>query len=128
MNQRTTWILAIILGGLAVGLGAFGAHALETMLEARERTDTWDLAVHYQMFHALAMLFTGTMIPEYGKWFRIAAVLLFTGILCFSGSLYVLCLSEMVFPLVLITPLGGVLLMAGWGAMLTGLLSHKKQA
>lgn len=125
MNQRNTLITGILFGGLAVGLGAFGAHALEAILEERGRTDTWDLAVEYQVIHALAMLFAGMMNRNESKWFSLASTLFTAGVLCFSGSLYVLCLTDIVFPIVLITPLGGVLLMAGWASMLAGVFKDK---
>ena len=124
MNQHNTLITAIIFGGLAVGLGAFGAHALEAMLAQRGRTDTWDLAVQYQMIHGLALLFIGIMLKENQKSFSIAASLITAGVVCFSGSLYVLCLTDITFPLVLITPFGGVLLIAGWVAMLFGVIQN----
>lgn len=125
MNQRLTFITAIIFGGLAVGLGAFGAHALEIMLAQRNRTDTWDLAVQYQMIHALVLLINGLMLKENLKSYRIAAILFTAGVLCFSGSLFVLCLTDILFPLVLITPLGGVMLIAGWISMLAGVIQKK---
>lgn len=125
MNQKNTFISGIIFGGSAVGLGAFGTHALEAMLTARGRVDTWDLAVQYQVIHALVLLFTGMMMKTPARSISTAAVLLTAGVLCFSGSLYVLCLTDIVFPLVLITPLGGVLLMAGWAALLVGFIKNK---
>ena len=128
MNRRAILITGILFGGLAVALGAFGAHALESQLEARDRTETWDLAVQYQMVHSLTLLFIGTIVPAYGRGFRIAGLLLTTGVLCFSGSLYALCLTDIVFPLVLITPLGGVLLISGWAAMLITVIRTKTVA
>jgi len=125
MNQRNTLITGILFGGLAVGLGAFGAHALEAILEERGRTDTWDLAVEYQVIHALALLITGVLNKNQNKWLGLASTLLIAGVLCFSGSLYALCLTDIVFPIVLITPLGGVLLMAGWASLLVGVLKDK---
>ena len=126
MNQRTTLIAGSVLSGLAVALGAFGAHALETMLTARDRTDTWDLAVQYQIIHGLALLITGLLFPQDPRGLKITSSLFLSGVMCFSGSLYVLCLSEIVFPLVLITPLGGLLLIGGWAFMLVSILKNYK--
>ena len=128
MNQRTVLITAILFGMLAVALGAFGAHALEELLESRGKSDTWDLAVQYQMIHALTLLFVGVMLKGNEQWFRPAAVLLISGVVCFSGSLYALCLTNLVFPIVLITPLGGTLLIAGWLFMLIGVIRNSTKA
>ena len=114
MNQRITLLTGIISMALAVGLGAFGAHALEPVLIERGRTDTWDLAVLYQMIHGLGLLATGILFDEKIKWFRPTSIAMLAGIVCFSGSLYLLCLTDIVFPLVFITPLGGVLLIVAW--------------
>ena len=126
MNQRTTLITGAVLSGLAVALGAFGAHALEAMLTARDRTDTWDLAVQYQIIHGLALLITGLLLPQDPRGLKITSSLFLSGVMCFSGSLYVLCLSEIIFPLVLITPLGGLLLIGGWAFMLVSILKNYK--
>ena len=128
MSERVTLILATTLGAFAVALGAFGAHALEAMLEARGRADTWDLAVNYQIIHALVLLSIGILMRSIkNSWLNYSSLLILAGIVCFSGSLYVLCLTNIIFPLVLITPLGGVLLMAGWLALLAGVLkSYQK--
>ncbi|MFZ9505097.1 MAG: DUF423 domain-containing protein [Cyclobacteriaceae bacterium] len=126
MNQRTTLIAGVVLSGLAVALGAFGAHALEAMLTARGRTDTWDLAVQYQIIHGLALLITALLLPQDPKRLKITSSLFLSGVICFSGSLYVLCLSEIIFPLVLITPLGGLLLIGGWSFMLISIMKNYK--
>ena len=126
MNQRTTLIAGVVLSRLAVALGAFGAHALEAMLTARGRTDTWDLAVQYQIIHGLALLITALLLPQDPKRLKITSSLFLSGVICFSGSLYVLCLSEIIFPLVLITPLGGLLLIGGWSFMLISIMKNYK--
>lgn len=114
MNQRTTLLTGIITLALAVGLGAFGAHALEPILIERGRVDTWDLAVLYQMIHGLGLLAIGILFDGNIKWFRPTSIAMLAGIICFSGSLYLLCLTDIIFPLVLITPFGGVLMIASW--------------
>ena len=125
MNRKTTFITGLVFGGLAVGLGAFGAHALEALLTERGRTDTWDLAVQYQIIHALLLLFTGLIMRPDEHRFSLAAGLITAGVICFSGSLYMLCLTDIIFPLVLITPFGGILLIAGWTAILIGVVKTK---
>ena len=114
MNKTTTISLAGVLGALAVMLGAFGAHALEAPLAAKNLTDTYQTAVQYHFYHTLALLVTGLLMGQQNsKKLRWAALLFAVGILFFSGSLYVLCLTG-VRVLGAITPIGGVLFIAGW--------------
>jgi uncharacterized membrane protein YgdD (TMEM256/DUF423 family) len=112
MNQRTILLTAAILGATAVGLGAFGAHALKTMLTASGRLDTYELAVRYQFYHTLAILATGVLVERFQR-LKIAALLLVLGTIVFCGSLYTLALADE--PLWgAVTPFGGILLIAGW--------------
>lgn len=91
---------------MAVALGAFGAHSLEGVLTA-EQLNTWDTASRYLMAHALAAL-----IAAYAGYHKPAtAMLLGAGL--FSGSLYVYLMSGFR-PLVFVTPLGGVVMVASW--------------
>ncbi|MFM7194988.1 MAG: DUF423 domain-containing protein [Bacteroidota bacterium] len=126
MNQRYTLLSGALLGGLSVAIGAFGAHALEAALTATGKTDTFELAVRYQFFHALALLVIGILMREGGSsllhW---AATFMVAGTLCFSGSLYIIALSELRGGLVFITPLGGTLLITGWALLTTGILRSK---
>jgi uncharacterized membrane protein YgdD (TMEM256/DUF423 family) len=128
MNKRFTLLTGTILAGLAVALGAFGSHALKFMLTQNGRTDTFETAVRYQMYHALALLLVGVLMKsETEKNASIAGGLFLTGTILFSGSLYLLCL----YPLpgvVYLTPMGGVLFMAGWIFLLLHFLSNKKTA
>lgn len=128
MNKRFTFLAGTVLGGLAVAFGAFGSHALKAMLMHNGRTDTFETAVRYQMYHALALLLIGVLIKsETDKKASIAAGLFLTGTILFSGSLYLLCL----YPLpgvVYLTPIGGVLFMAGWIFLLLHFLGNKKTA
>lgn len=108
----------IVLGSLnafiSVALGAFGAHALRHKI-APELLVTWEKAVDYQMYHALALFIIAISIklwPEVRR-IRTAGFLLFIGILLFSGSLYTLVLTE-VRALGVITPIGGVAFLWGW--------------
>lgn len=122
MNQRTTFICACILGCLGVMIGAFGAHALKPVLEASGRTETFDTAVKYQFYHTLALLAVGLMMGQMAsRALHYAALLFVLGIVFFSGSLYVLCLTNMS-ALGAVTPLGGVLFIAGWIAMIVGVM------
>lgn len=110
--QRFT-ALGALLAGLSVALGAFGSHALETMVTP-QRLQTWDTAVHYHMIHALALLWLGLYLQHYyRRGVMISALMILAGTLIFSGSLYALVLLDI--PLLgAITPVGGVLLIGGW--------------
>jgi uncharacterized membrane protein YgdD (TMEM256/DUF423 family) len=113
--DRTFFITGSILAGLAVLLGAFGAHGLRNMV-APELIDTWEKAVRYQMYHALAMLLLAWAIthwPESANLWSMGGWLFLVGTILFSGSLYLLVLSGMKW-LGAITPLGGVAFGVGW--------------
>lgn len=110
-------LFAAISGFLTVALGAFGAHALKAIL-APPDLSIWQIAVHYQMFHTAALLALGLM-PVEGETraLHLAAWSLGGGILVFSGSLYLLALTGRTW-LGAITPLGGLLFLTGWGALI----------
>ncbi len=106
--------LGALLGGLAVALGAFGAHALKARLSP-ERLVTFETGVRYHFYHALALLAVGLVqfnFPPAGN-AALAGWLFVAGISLFSGSLYWLALGgpRWLGP---ITPLGGLALIAGW--------------
>lgn len=112
---KTFFMIGSILGGIAVTTGVFGAHGLKKWVTP-ELLETWDKAVHYQMYHALALLILAWAVTNWpsqsrllgmGGWFTLAGVILF------SGSLYLLVLTGVKW-LGAITPLGGVALVAGW--------------
>lgn len=106
-------------------MGAFGAHALEGMLDT-SKLDVWDTAVLYQLVHALALLATGALAEsrpgkQPSRSLMTAGVAFAAGILLFSGSLYVLALDgpRWVGP---VTPLGGVGFITGWLALASAAL------
>src|SRR5229473_1174640 len=101
--------IAAALCFLAVALGAFGAHTFKSTLESHGMLDVWNKAVLYHFVHAVA-LFT---LALYGAANRGAWWLLFAGILLFSGSLYVMALTN-IRSLGAITPFGGLCFLAGW--------------
>jgi uncharacterized membrane protein YgdD (TMEM256/DUF423 family) len=113
MTARFALVLAALLLFAAVGLGAFGAHALKARL-APDLQAVWQTAVQYHAWHALALLATGVVMlvkPEAG--FALAGWLFVAGIVLFSGSLYALALTG-VRGLGAVTPFGGVIFLAGW--------------
>jgi uncharacterized membrane protein YgdD (TMEM256/DUF423 family) len=101
--------IAAALCFLPVALGAFGAHSLRSTLEARAMVDVWNKAVFYHFIHAIALL----VLALYGTINRGACLLLLVGILLFSGSLYMLALTNLRW-LGPVTPVGGLCFLAGW--------------
>lgn len=106
-------------------LGAFGAHALETSVvdwglspdEQADRLATWETAVRYQMYHALALLGVAWLRNEgAGRAAQMAGVLMMVGIVVFCGCLYAYVLSG-VRILGAIVPIGGSSFIAGWACL-----------
>ncbi|MCC7416062.1 MAG: DUF423 domain-containing protein [Acidobacteria bacterium] len=101
---------------LAVMLGAFGAHGLRGRLPP-EMLAVFETGVRYHMYHALAILAAGLIVPAMGGWIVRAAGWAFTiGIVLFSGSLYALALTG-VTTLGMVTPLGGLAFLVGWALL-----------
>ena len=122
MNQRTTLVWGAAMGCIAVLIGAFGAHAFKPMLTENGRLDTYELAVRYQFYHTLAMLLTGTLMNQFtSARLHFAALLFLLGIFFFSGSLFVLSFTG-IGVLGAVTPLGGLLFIAGWIMLLLGVI------
>ena len=107
--DRVFITIGALSGFVAVALGAFGAHALKPMLERLGKTDVWNKAVLYHFIHAIALFVIGTL----GNPNRGVAWLFTAGIVFFSGSLYLLSLTNARW-LGPITPLGGLCFLAGW--------------
>lgn len=114
MSARLSLTLAALLLFAAVGLGAFGAHALKSRLTP-DMQAIWQTAVQYHAWHALGLLAVGmfTMQRPDAPGASLAAWLFVAGIALFSGSLYALALSG-VRGLGAVTPFGGVAFLAGW--------------
>ena len=107
--------LGAALAFLAVAFGAFGTHYLQDFLTV-ERLGTFETAVRYQMFHALGLLVLAALPKkaQRAKWF------LFGGSFVFSGSLYLLVLSNTSW-LGAIAPIGGILQLLGWAVLFLNL-------
>ena len=111
--------LGAVLGALTVVIGAFGAHGLKPHL-SEYQIAIYEKGVQYQFYHSLAILLVGILLQHMpdGKGLRQAGWLFLAGILCFSGSLYLLaCRDIIAFPVGWagpVTPIGGVLFIAGW--------------
>lgn len=126
MNQRASLLIGALVGLLGVALGAFGAHALKDMLLASGRSDTYELAVRYQFYHAFALLAVGILQHfMISKYLKTASIFFLTGTLLFSGSLYMLCFSGSI-AFAMVTPFGGVLLIFGWVFLALAVFNGKK--
>lgn len=116
--NRTFFRIAAVLAFLAVGLGAFGAHALESHFETYpDRQPTYETAVQYQMFHVVGLLAAAWVdgqksnrLAKLAGWFFLAGTILF------SGSLYVLAIFQ-ISPMGAVAPFGGTSFLAGWGLL-----------
>jgi len=109
MTSTTATRIAAVFGFTAVALGAFGAHALKPTLEMYGTSAIWQTAALYHLVHSVVLLALGQRetAPKLAVWLFVA------GIAVFSGSLYVLAMTNIKW-LGAITPLGGLSLMGGW--------------
>lgn len=110
---------AAVLGALAVGLGAFGAHALRQKV-CEAAINIFETGVRYQFYHVIALLAVGILFRDFGnKWMTWAGWLFVAGIILFSGSLYALTYvkgtGKTAYTWIgAITPFGGLAFIAGW--------------
>ena len=104
-------------GLMAVVLGAFGAHSLREVLDAKDTLAIWQTAVLYQFVHALALLWLGGWGGGSSFSGRMAFLSWAVGIVVFSGSLYLLALTGQRW-LGVVTPLGGIGFLLGWASIL----------
>jgi len=117
---------AAMLGTLAVALGAFGAHALKR-IATESAIAIFETGVRYQFYHVFALAVAGILYRDFSnKWMIWAGNSFLTGILLFSGSLYVLTYLKTAGRQGLdwvgvITPFGGLAFIAGWICMFIGL-------
>jgi uncharacterized membrane protein YgdD (TMEM256/DUF423 family) len=110
--------IACFLGLLSVILGAFGAHALKDVLTFTE-IQSFQTAVHYQMYHVLVVLFLNIAQQFSEKQKKKLSLIFFIGIVLFSGSIYLIHLTSLSMKnLWFITPLGGVFFIFGWTLLL----------
>ena len=109
MNSTLALRIAATVGFLAVALGAFGAHSLKPTLELNGTGANWQTAALYHLVHAVVLLVLATR-PTVSRW---TFIFFAAGITIFSGSLYVLAVTN-VKSLGAITPFGGLSLLAGW--------------
>jgi uncharacterized membrane protein YgdD (TMEM256/DUF423 family) len=113
--DKTFAILGAVFMVLGVGAGAFGAHALESYFEEIPRLEaTYQTAVRYHLIHGLALFAVAWVAGRWpGNLVNVSGYLIVAGIVLFSGSLYLLSLTDVRW-LGAITPLGGAAFIAGW--------------
>ncbi|WP_126249091.1 DUF423 domain-containing protein [Chitinophaga rhizosphaerae] len=125
--HKSFLVWAAALGALSVVLGAFGAHKLKELVPP-ETVSTFQTGVTYQFYHVFALLAVGILYAHAPSPQLVWAGRLFLGgILLFSGSLYVLTMLKATETVGLrgigaITPVGGLLFIAGWICLLVGVL------
>ena len=108
---KTGIILGAFFSGLTIILGAFGAHGLEDAL--LDKIDVFETGIQYHMFHAFSIIILGILSKIFGIKIRKIAYLFISGILIFSGSLYLISIFKYSF-LGMITPIGGCCFILGW--------------
>ena len=123
--------IGAFMAGLAVATGSYGAHGLQNIVPL-ERIHTWEKAVRYQMFHAFALFFVAWAITQWveqAKTLEAAGWSFIAGTIIFSGSVYIrvftgdldTAITTLLNP-AYITPLGGVLMIVGWGLLMKAAL------
>ena len=125
--QKTFLVIGIILAGLAVILGAFGAHGLKKIV-GPETVSTYQTGVQYQMYHAFALIIVALLYNHIsGSSLNYAGFFFIIGIVLFSGSLYLLASLKAMDKVGLsgigiITPIGGLFFILGWIMLLVAVL------
>ena len=117
MIIKISFLFASFGGGLAVLLGAFGAHGMVGRIE-ENLIDTFQTGVQYQMYHCLALLLVAIMMRQWGRSpiLELSCYAFMLGIFLFSGSLYVLALKNIEWVRIL-PPFGGLFFVVGWCAL-----------
>ena len=125
--QKIFLIIGTLLAGMAVALGAFGAHGLQKIVDDKT-VEVYKTGVQYQMYHALALLLVGILASKMEtSLLNYAGFLFIAGIVFFSGSLYLIASFKAMNKLVpatigILTPTGGMFFIAGWILLLFALL------
>ena len=123
-------IAGALLGGLAVVLGAFAAHGLETMLE-QDQIDTFETGVRYQMYHAFLLIIVGALNMISKKTKKLVLWFTVIGVILFSGSIYGLATNDLTSfnfkSIGFLTPIGGLLFILSWITLLVNFLKIKEE-
>ncbi len=126
--ERKIIITAAIFGMLSIILGAFGAHALKTILTPEQLT-SFETGVRYQMYHAFFLFFVASRTELTLKTLRVIYNLVLAGVLLFSGSIFLLTTKNVTtidFKIIgFVTPIGGFLLIFAWVVLLVTFFRKK---
>lgn len=128
--ERKIILTGAFLGVLAIILGAFGAHALKAVLSAEQLTN-FETGVRYQMYHAFFLFFVSTRKELSLKALKVIYNLVITGVLFFSGSIYLLTTKNVTsvdFKIIgFVTPIGGLLLIFAWIVLFVTIFKKNSQ-
>lgn len=120
MNKNIA-VTATLLIALGIVLGAFGAHGLKEVVSA-EKVASYEVGVRYQIYHGLALLILAFNANKFAEGLRTFLIFILAGVILFSGSIYLLAINDLIALdlrfLGPVTPIGGVLLIMGWGILL----------
>jgi uncharacterized membrane protein YgdD (TMEM256/DUF423 family) len=125
--QKIFLIIGSLLAGLAVALGAFGAHGLKKVVSA-ENVAVYQTGVQYQMYHAIGLILVGILSERIlNNYLSYAGVLFVAGVVFFSGSLYLIvslhALNKSIPTAIgILTPIGGLFFILGWVCFLVSIL------
>ncbi len=128
MNKQAI-VFGASFAAVAVILGAFGAHALKSLM-APDKLLVFETGVRYHFYHSFALMLAGILYHSFpGKQLKLAVSFFITGILLFSGSLYAISLLSInggtIGPIGILTPIGGVFFILGWAMIVAGVAKHK---
>lgn len=126
--ERKIISIAAILGIIAIILGAFGAHKLKELLNP-EALNAFETGVKYQIYHAFFLFFIGTTTLLTDKAKTTIFYLTITGVLLFSGSIYLLSTRELTnidFRTIgILTPIGGLFMITAWTYLMLNILKKR---
>ena len=115
--DRKIFLLACVTGGLGIVLGAFASHGLKPLLNT-SAFESFNTGIRYQMYHSFLLFFIGLSTALKSSQKSILLKLILTGIVLFSGSIYILATNDLTsfnFKVIgFITPVGGLILITSW--------------
>jgi uncharacterized membrane protein YgdD (TMEM256/DUF423 family) len=126
--NKTILLAGLVLGGVAIILGAFGAHGLKRALGPDE-LNTFETGVKYQLYHALFLILLSMMTMATEGMKRVVFYLIISGVILFSFSIYLLATNSLTGfdfrKIGFVTPIGGLLMILGWGYLFFSILTKK---
>ena len=125
MDRYTFWIIiGSSFAALAVVFGAFGAHGLKSKVTPEDLV-IFETGVRYQMYHSLGLILLGVLgMAAHLNISQLPAIFFITGILIFSGTLYLIPLTGMRW-LGALTPIRGIAFIAGWTSLIYNIIKSQ---